>query len=301
MTSWSLAALPDRLMKLIGEERHPAQLPKLWAFRVFLLGHVAVRAWTVYMSWHTPPTWMLAQAILFTACFGLVLYWRTARASCACAALLLSVKLYLLFPDIANHDFLELLLVVALTTFDIYVEDDRDLLLRMVRWMTVIVLFYSGFQKVLYGTYFRGQYLAFLVASVEHFADFFQHVLPPGEFARLTSYDANDPSVAVTGPYMSSSPLFLIIANGSWITEITLSFLLVLRNTRCFAVIAAACFLVLIELAAREVFFGALFMNLLLLFLHRDWNRRLLPAFAAFYGYLVLMKLGWIPAWQFPN
>ncbi len=51
-----------------------------------------------------------------------------------------------------------------------------------------------------------------------------------------------------------------------------------------------------IECAARELFFGALFINLLLLFPRRDLNSRLLPLFVLLYGGLVALRL-FLPGW----
>ena len=47
------------------------------------------------------------------------------------------------------------------------------------------------------------------------------------------------------------------------------------------------------------IFFGLLMVLLLLLFTERDWNRRLLPVFAAFAIYLLAMTAGLLPRWYF--
>ena len=71
-------------------------------------------------------------------------------------------------------------------------------------WLGVIVLFYSGLQKLLYGTYFRGQFLAFTVAQIDTFRKAMGFLLPAGELARLRSLSPLDPASA----YRTSAPLF---------------------------------------------------------------------------------------------
>jgi hypothetical protein len=61
------------------------------------------------------------------------------------------------------------------------------------------------------------------------------------------------------------------------------------------ALAIGAGFVFTIELAAREFFFGALFMNVLLLFGRGGLNRRLIPAFAALYVWILLMRLHVLP------
>ena len=58
-------------------------------------------------------------------------------------------------------------------------------------------------------------------------------------------------------------------------------------------------FLVFTELMARELFFGALYANGLLLFAETDLNRRLVPVFGTFYVWLFLMGFQAGPGTEF--
>lgn len=59
---------------------------------------------------------------------------------------------------------LELLAVAWLAMMNPDREDDA-LLGSVLMWMTATVLFYTGLQKVLYGTYFDARFLGFMVAA----------------------------------------------------------------------------------------------------------------------------------------
>ncbi len=57
----------------------------------------------------------------------------------------------------------------------------------------------------------------------------------------------------------------------------------------------AIALIVAIELAAREVLFGALYLSLIALFSKRALNWQLLPIFVVVYTYLIAAGLGWVP------
>jgi hypothetical protein len=75
--------------------------------------------------------------------------------------------------------------------------------------------------------------------------------------------------------------------------------LLLVRRTRGPAALATIAFVFCIEAGALELMFGALFLNLLLLFLPRPINRTLLPGFAVFYAVLIGSRLGILPRFWF--
>jgi hypothetical protein len=79
------------------------------------------------------------------------------------------------------------------------------------------------------------------------------------------------------GPYAIRSPLALLIANGVYVFEMVTPVLLIWRRTRPYAAVAVLIVLAGIEVGARELLFGVLFVNLLLLFFARPVNRTLLP------------------------
>ncbi len=161
--------------------------------------------------------------------------------------------------------------------------------------MTLIVLFSTGLQKVLYGTYFQGEFLAWKIAHSDRFTTFWQYVVSAEEIDRLRRLAAG---AMDAGVYRTQDLALLLASNGSYLAELILPWLLLIRRTRPVAVIVTVVFLVLVEAGAREVFFGVLFVNLVLLFSSRNWVRTLLPASVALYLVSTASQLGLLPDWS---
>ena len=92
--------------------------------------------------------------------------------------------------------------------------------------------------------------------------------------------------------------MLLVASNVSYLGELLLPVALVWKRTRAYAVPAAFALFLLIEAGAREIFFGVLFLNLLLLFSERDWIRRGLPLSLALYLLAFASRMGWLPGWN---
>ena len=60
------------------------------------------------------------------------------------------------FPLAGNHRYLGLVFLALFALLDDERPEDRRLLLRAVRWMVVVVLFWSGMQKLIHGYWFQG-------------------------------------------------------------------------------------------------------------------------------------------------
>lgn len=198
------------------------------------------------------------------------------------------------FPATANHTYLQVAVCIVAAVLDRQNRNDQVLYLRAVRWIAAAVLFYSGVQKLVHGYWFDGQYLAHSL-SRPSYATALGGLVPPAELARLTALDG----AIGSGPYDSGGPWLTTVANATWILEIGLAPLLLVQRTRTAAMIAAILLLVGIELAAREIFFGLIFANALLLFGKRDVARWLLGPYAVVIAILLLTRLGVIPEWTF--
>jgi len=268
--------------------------PRLDGFRSFILLHGAVRSWLwLRYNEHLGPEALLLSAAGLSVCFALTLVPRFAHVAARAALPFLALQLFLTFPLTDNHFMLELLCVVLLAL--IGGNDgatDRALTLASLRWLAAIVLFHTGLQKVLYGHYFGGEFLAFMVAVGDRFADIFQPFIPAGEIARLESYD---PMQTGAGPFRVSYLPLVAVSNAVYLAELVLPALLIWQRTRTLALIATTAFLLAIQLGARELGFALLFVNLLLLFSPVELNRRLLPLFAAIYLYGLAAALGVAP------
>lgn len=198
------------------------------------------------------------------------------------------------FPAAGNHAYLEVMLCLLGAFLDPRDEIERTLYVVAARWLAVVILFYSGVQKLVHGYYFHAEYFAFSL-WIESFRTVFRWLLPADEYARLTAFTG----APGDGPYFVRSPLVLAIANLTWIAEIALPAALLCRRTRALAVASAVGLICAIELAAREVFFGLLYVNLILLFLETDLHRRLVVPIALVLACLVAVRAGWLPTLVF--
>lgn len=203
----------------------------------------------------------------------------------------LLVELAATLPLTPNHFFLELY-AVALLALAGPAGRDAPLVLHGLRWLAAIVLFHTGFQKLLYGHYLAGDFLAFMAGRGDRFADLFRWMLPAAEVARLEGYD---PFRSGAGPYRVAQPFFVLVSNAVWIAELALPFGLLARGTRLAAAAASTALVVAIQLGARETGFALLFVNLLLLFLPPRVARSLLPVFLALLGFALAAAGGFVP------
>jgi hypothetical protein len=252
------------------------------------------------LAWTLPRNSLVALTISLLGLAGLILiltrrYIRLAFALTATmlASEYLHVPLAMLPALIANHNVLELLCLLVLAVCHA-TPSSRDLALRTLRGITAIVLFHSGVQKLLAGTYFSGQYLAWLHTHEPRYANVFKHLISAGDLTRLESlrqlkfeFTGNHLTTPITDAYHVTSLPLVLLSNFVWIAEIALAAGLLIPRIRVPATLAALALMACIQLGAHEVFFAALMSSLLLLFLRRDINRLLLPAFALFYALVV--------------
>lgn len=261
---------------------------KLRAFELILLMHVATRLWI----WALRPYAGAGSAKLLVAFVATVLALAALRRgweqlAVTGIALILFGKIVATFPETSNHSLLEFLATALLASLDRRAAEERALLLQACCWGIAIVLFSSGLQKILYGTYFEAQFLGAFIALKPSFAQAFGSLIAPSELARLQAL----PFSAGAGPFAVRSPAVVALSNAVYIVEIGLPFLLLWRPTRAAAMAAAIVFTLALQVAARELFFGALFVNGLLLFSHSALNRRLLPLFGFLYAALLLTRV----------
>ena len=196
------------------------------------------------------------------------------------------------FPFTANHVGLALIICVVLSVLDLTREGEEQLwALGTIRCMLLLVMCYAGLQKLAHGYYFRGELLAFYIMLVEPFRDLFGLILPAAEIDRLRSYSF----VTGAGPFRVDSALFIAVSNMSWIAEISFPLMLISRKTRLIGMLGMFLTVVAIEVAAREIYFGAMILMMLFLFAPFDLNRKLAPLYLIFYVWSIPMALGWLP------
>lgn len=280
------------MLAWLGGDDAAVRPARLRAFETILLFSIAVEYWSRGLpKWDSLGTQYLATAVAISLLAGGSLLWPATRQAIFAAVALLHAGIVVAeFPEAANHSYLQVGLCSLCALLDLEREAEQELLLRAARFLFCVVIFYAGLQKLLSGYWFAGQYLAFSL-SRPSFQLVLAPLLPTDELARLTAYRG----ALGDGPYRVTAPLFLFLSNAVYVAEIGLVPLLAWRRTRTLAALAAIALIVAIEVAAREAFFGLLFINLALLFLPGNANRRLLAPIGVGLAYLMLVRFGVAP------
>lgn len=264
--------------------------PSLTAFRSLLLVHGAVRLWDRYLVEGGHPL-HLAMALTLSLAAAASPFRGFARAAVFAALWTVGVEVVVTHGP-ANHVYAELMLLALFALLDPEQEDEARLLSCALRWMVALLLLWAGLQKLLYGTYFHGEFLCWMISRRPAFAQGLGWVLPAGELSRLVA--AGGTAVG-SGPYRTDSLPLLAASNAVWVSELSLPVLLLVRRTRVLGAVLSALFVLSIQLVAREAMFGLLYSQLVLLTLPGRGFRRIAPVYAAVYAYLVGYLLGWLP------
>jgi uncharacterized membrane protein YphA (DoxX/SURF4 family) len=288
-----------RLLALAGFDEDEVQRTlAVQTFRRLVLLHLCVQEWFVWLVAVNPP--YSRSIVLLCACaytLGLCFGWRRQRSRAAFAFVLAVsiVRVLDQFPFSANHHYLELGVLALGTLFDDRKKDEAQLLLQSCRWLVATVLFWAGLQKILHGYYFGGEFFGYAISQEPRFAQILGPLLPADELIRLQSYGRPAPLGA--GPYRSTSWALLLVSNATYLMEILIAIGLFVRRIRPLALCGAMALVIAIEVAAREVLFGALYLGLISLFSRRALNKQLFPMFVAIYAYLLAAGLGFVPTW----
>ena len=260
-------------------------------FACTLLIEQMIRAgahWDTYTTLHVGNTLVgiiAAVAALFTP---------LRRAAFAVLFVNLTTIVWRDFPATGNHAYLETMIAGFLALLDPDEEVERTAILRALGWTAIVVLLASGVHKLVQGYYFRGQYLAY-ATWIESFRTVIAPLAGPDEFVRFIKYSG----VVGDGPYISKSPALLAASNLVYLAEIGLALMLIVRRTRTFAVLATVAMLVGIEVAAREFFFGMVFINLVMLLAPSDLHRRIEPFAMVALVALLVLRFVWAPEFKF--
>jgi hypothetical protein len=194
-------------------------------------------------------------------------------------------------PESANHHFWEALIGSLLAFLHPEVPAEGRLLVQSLRWLVVVPLVSSGVQKAVHGLWFRGEMLAYLVATKASFAAVLGPLVPTAELARLRGLTMAEGA----GPFRAAAPLLAFVSNAAWIAEVACGVGLLVVRLRPVAWIGAVALVAAIELGAREMFFGSTMVGVLLLYARRDLNTRLLPGFVVLYAVSLAMVTGVLP------
>ena len=294
--------LASRFLSAPGFDDTAVAYGKAMALRRFILIHVTVEIWLDRAAgahggladyWGLPGVDLPHRPYLFVTVMSLCCvfgwfprYSRHATITFFATFLFLGI---LRFPDIPNHSYLELAVLALAALLDPRKSDENQLLLQGCRWTVLIVLFSAGLQKLLYGSYFDGRALATALASSQaKFAVFFEFILPADEFSRII-----DP--VNQGPHRFHSTIGLLVSNASFLAELMIPVAILFARTRTVATYLGLGLVFAIQLGAREVFFGALMIHLLLLIFPSDVNRKFLIALLMLDAWMVAAGLHLVP------
>ncbi len=277
------------LAKLDGDEPGSGG-GKLRAFGIILALVIATEYWTKALArWGDLGAHEVAALVAVTLLAAAVVHGRWRRAAFAGIALVQLWYVLRLFPLAGNHRYLEAAFAASFAFLDDEEGQEQRLLLRCLRFMVLVVLFYSGLQKLVHGFWLEGQFLAWSMWK-DSVRTALEPLLSTEEFARLTSGD---------GPYRLSSPPLLLLSNATWLAEMSLAALLIPRATRTLATLTTCALILGAEVLTRELMFGVEFVAATLLFLPGDALRRCVVPAAALLAALVLVRLGAVPEVQF--
>lgn len=285
----------ERLLACTGDEPPAVAASKRRSFQRFLLLLVAAESWHAlhYPAYRGDLPLHLAIAGCLSVC-ALAGQWpRWERTAGSIALLAMVADLASVFPENANHQYVG---IVAMG-FCLLPGRDEDARasVQALRFVVPIGFFWAGFQKLFWGYWFGGEFLAVRVATDASFAMVLEPFLSGDEYARLASLSPGRGA----GPFRVDEPLFLALSNGAWLAELALAPLLLLHRTRRAAAVGVVLFMLAIETAARELFFGMLMVSLALLYAPSDWNRAALPGLALLTGLLLAVSAGWLPGFSF--
>ena len=278
----------DRAISIASDESTTDPLPRLRAFELILLVHLfATVASGAFPRTHVEQGMQMFFAAAIGGCLALWFMPRMSRLAIAGAFCTMFGLQYLVFPQTGNHSFLELWLLLLLVLIGRSTRDEGVVLLAALRGIVAVMLFYTGLQKVLYGTYIDGQFLAAQIMIKAQFADIFGWIVPADEISRLQTLQWDRVGA---GPVRSDAPLLILASNAVYLFEIAIPLLLLWRPTRRAAVIALLLFTIAIQSGAREMFFGGLRVNITLLFWPRDLHSRALWLFLVYYAGLATLR-----------
>jgi hypothetical protein len=293
----------DRVMSWAGGDDPETRGSKVRAFLIIFSIHMMAEFWRIALfardaalQAKAPEPWWFWLGIALPAVAAVVSFVpKTMRTGFALWTALSVIMHIHFFPHAGNHPFLMLVIAALAVFFNLNEAKEQELFLQSVKWLLVLVFFYSGLQKLVHGYYFHATQFAYSVSLRGNYQDFFGMMMPEAEIERLKAFNGT----VGEGPYTIDAPLVLIASNLTYITEMLLPILLLVRRTRFVALIVTTITMFLIQSAARELFFFGLFMSGLVLFFDRDVNRKLIPVFGVYYAWLVLMALNLIPRFWF--
>ncbi|MBU6160137.1 MAG: hypothetical protein KGO50_03380 [Myxococcales bacterium] len=244
---------------LTRRESTKGWLSAIWALELFfvvrsashitLMAHIALE-----QRMHTYEPWLAAAALC--ALFAFVVGWRSVAVVVAAAC---SVAMNIQeFPYTANHAYLQsyvLCLAAICRVASVDADDTPTPFIHYLRVSFAVLLFHTGWQKWVAGTYDRAEFIAQMFHSDKYrFGEFFGQ-LAPADIPRLA---VMNPRVPNEGPFEYHSWLVLLASNSAMYSELIFPVLVWLRRWGNVFVLVSLGFVWAFQFAATEISFALL-------------------------------------------
>lgn len=216
---------------------------------------------------------------LATLGFGLI--WKYRRLGLASCSISMLVSVIGQHPFSANHAGWSLVVLSTLTLLSGNTTEDRHRAGGYIFVQSLVIVFWTGVQKLWYGTYFQGEFLMVMARIRPTFAPLVRLVVSPQEWEMITSQPLTGGNSVV---WRSTSPLMLVASNAVWIFEIAAPFFVFVRRIRVWVLGAIMLFLLSIQVAATEYVFAGLAIGVMAFGLPWRVHRWILGAFVALLG-----------------
>lgn len=166
------------------------------------------------------------------------------------------------FPFTANHAGWAFVFGTSLLLWTGSANPARSI--ALIRALVVILVGWTGIQKLVYGTYFEAEFLLVFANIKPSFQPLLALFMSPDERSMFFRADYDTPGMV---QYSTDNIALILVSNLTWVLEIALPIGLCFRRTRRLMAVVLIGFLGFIQLGARELVFATLALGTLSLYL----------------------------------
>ncbi len=177
------------------------------------------------------------------------------------------------FPNTPNHRLIEVVVLGLACLSNVENSQERRLFFSFIRAFALLVFFYAGVQKILLGTYFTGQYLAYKTYSAISFQNLGFLWCSQEELETFKSLSW--PPSAGMGPFQLNTWYGLILSNATWVLELVLPVVCFFGKRKNIWAAITLVFVLGIQAMALEIEFLLIMMCLLSLYFKHIRDRQL--------------------------
>jgi hypothetical protein len=205
----------------------------------------------------------------FLAIFGLSWWSRVQRAVSFVFAAAVLASAFIMFPVMPNHSYTYVLIPLFLVLLDERTPEGASDILACWRWLAVVIVFGAGVQKLRYGQYDQGEFLAFQLVNDSRMTHLRPLLCPGSCMDVLLARSSSGIGWEASLPWIPGR----ILSIGVLVAELALPVLLFFRKTRWWGALTILFTLSSIQIYAREFEFAIALVALMLLFSERPTQR----------------------------